>query len=106
MSDNLVLVQFSDNWADEIDIEGGKVMTEKECKLYMAAVKKAFKNAEGSVDFVIGTNEWIEYSNIYSFKDTLTIRHITPEEYAVLKAFHLDDYGHFPEHCFEEYYEK
>lgn len=106
MSDNLVLVQFSDNWADEIDVDGGKVMTEKEYELYMTAAKKAFENAEGSIDFVIGSNEWIDYNSIDSFKNTLTVRHITSEEYTVLKALNLDNYGHFPEYCFDEYYEE
>ena len=105
----MLFVQFSDNWADEIDVEGGILMTQDEYDKYITAAKRAFTvdiDERGSIDFVIGSNEWIEYQDFRDFERTLKVTKVTKEEAKILKKFHLDDYGHFPEYCFDEYYDK
>lgn len=104
MINSMLLVQFSDNWADEMDVEGGILMTQDEYSKFITAAKKALAN-EKSVDFVIGTNEWITYSNFKDFEGTLKVTEVTDEEAEVLKKFHLDKYGIFPDYCFDDYYE-
>lgn len=99
----MLFIQFSDNWADEMDVEGGILMTQDEYNKFITAAKKAFIN-EKSIDFVIGSNEWITYRNFEEFEGTLKVIEVTDEETEVLKKFHLDYYGHVPTYCFDEYY--
>ena len=101
----MLFIQFNDNWANEMDITGGKIMTEKEFKEYITAVKKAFK-VNDCIEFWIGTNEFINYENFTGFVNTLTIIPITKKEEDVLKHFNLENYGFFPDYIFDEYYEK
>lgn len=79
----MFLVQFSDNWADEIDVEGCMIMTDEEYEAYLAAARRAFE-VRGEVSFCIGTNESIEWESIHDFEKTLFARYITEEEATVL----------------------
>lgn len=101
----MLFIQFNDNWADEIDVRGGKIMTEKEYEEYIAAAKKAFE-VNDYIDFWIGTNESIDYTDFTDFINTLTVYSITEKEEDVLKRFNLENYGFFPDYIFDEYYEK
>ena len=98
----MFLVQFSDNWADEMDVEGCMIMTREEYDAYLAAAREAFE-IRGSVSFGVGTNESIEWETFQDFEKTLLTRYITEEEAAVLKTFGFDDFGFFPKYCFEDY---
>lgn len=97
----MVLVQFSDNWADEMDVEGCMIMTDEEYEAYLAAARRAFE-VRGDVSFCVGSNESIEWGSIHEFERTLFVRQITEEEATVLRTFGFDDFGHFPQYCFEE----
>lgn len=97
----MFLVQFSDNWADEMDVEGCMIMTDEEYEAYLAAARRAFE-IRGEVSFCIGSNESIEWESIHDFEKTLFARYITEEEATVLRTFGFDDFGHFPQYCFEE----
>ncbi len=100
-----LLIKFSDNWADEMDIDGTAIKTEAEYEKYINAAKKAFEH-EDVIYFGVGSNEGIEYTSFEQFEKTLTVQPITDEIAEILTHLHFDDYGHFPEYCFEEYYEK
>ena len=97
----MLFIQFNDNWADEMDITGGRIMTEQEYEEYIAAAKKAFE-VKDYIDFWFGTNEFIDYRNFTDFINTLTINSITKKEEDVLKQFGLENYGFFPD-IFDEY---
>lgn len=99
----MLFIQFNDNWADEMDVRGGKIMTEKEYKEYITAALKAFE-VNDYIDFWIGTNESIVYRNFTDFINTLTIYSITEKEEEVLKRLNLENYGIFPDYIFDEYY--
>lgn len=101
----MLFIQFNDNWADEMDVRGGKIMTEKEYEEYITAAKKAFE-VNDYIDFWIGTNESIDYGDFTDFINTLTIYSITEKEENVLRRFNLENYGFFPDCIFDEYYEK
>ena len=101
----MLFIQFNDNWADEMDVRGGKIMTEKEYEKYITAAKKAFE-VNNYIDFWIGTNELIDYENFTDFINTLTIYSITEKEENVLRRFNLENYGFFPDYIFDEYYEE
>lgn len=69
-----VLVKFSDNWADEMDIAGFKVMTQEAWDETVALVHKWFETNEYyTVSF--GTNEENEY---YSAENLLDCFEVTP----------------------------
>ena len=99
----MLLVKFSDNWADEIDIEGCVIMSEEEYEKYLNAAKRAFE-IEGSISFYIGSNEEIRYGNFEDFKKTLKIRTLQGNDETVLRSYHFDNYGIFPDYIFDEYY--
>lgn len=101
----MLFIQFSDNWADEIDVEGCALMTQNEYNKFIIAAKKAFAN-EINIDFAIGSNEYISYQSFKDFEETLKITEVTNEEVKILEKFHFDNYGHFPIYLFEEYYEE
>ena len=39
------------------------------------------------------------------FEQTLTVHEITEEDMKILVKFGLDDFGHFPDYCFDVYEE-
>lgn len=102
---NLFLVKYKDNWADEIDVEGCQVMTENEFHNYFNAAKKAF-NECNCINFYIGSNESIEYENYEDFIKSIQIINISKDAYEVLQKFNLYDYGIFPRWIFDDYYEE
>lgn len=81
-----ILVKFNDNWADEMDIDGFKVMTEERHK-------KALASLDGPETFpfeaYFGTNE----SNLYEDKDQF-LRNF--EFIPVDESFALELKQHFP----------
>jgi len=92
------LITYSDNWADEMDIEGFGIC-ESDSKLnideYLSDFKHGFKIA-GSFIYCIGTNEEIEYDSFEDFKSKFTIKEITDEQYKVLYKLNIPT-GFFPE---------
>ena len=95
------LVKLTDNWADEMDIEGFSIMSDEEFVQWMTTVSLvADKIDEGhSFEWYIGTNEWIDWENSNDFKDAFYCEVITDEEANILKRLLLegfDKYGLFP----------
>lgn len=76
------LYRFSDNWADEMDLEGFAILTELEKKTALASIKKEFRNG-GSIDF--GTNEDNEYDSLEDVMACITFKTITSSEYYTIK---------------------
>ena len=79
------LYRFSDNWADEMDLEGFAILTEIEKDIALAKIKKEYKHG-GTIGF--GTNEDNEYSSLSDVMATVSFKEITAVEYnAIRKAF-------------------
>jgi len=78
------MVTYEDNWADEMDIDGHYVLTEKEYKEFRQALKKT-----KGFEFYIGTNEEIYYDDNYSVESVIDIKKINQEQYDVLKKLDL-----------------
>ncbi|MHA2280095.1 MAG: hypothetical protein ACXAC5_04365 [Promethearchaeota archaeon] len=76
-----VLVKFRDNYADEFDIEGWKIMCKESWDNYVKAMKKDVVWPQSKY---FGTNEGIEWSDadehLYCFKAIP----ITPEEEQII----------------------
>lgn len=93
------LVKYDSNWADEMDIDGFKVLTNEQWEKYQQDFKKHFK--EECYSYYVGTNEEIEYSDFDEFISDFKASEITNEEAAVLEKLfdNLSTYGYgfFPE---------
>ena len=95
------LVKLTDNWADEMDIEGFSIMSTGQFTLWAKTVEEVAKKIdEGrSFEWYFGTNEWINWDSGKEFKEAFSCEVITDEEADVLKRLLLEDfdkYGIFP----------
>jgi hypothetical protein len=88
------LYKFSDNWADEMDLEGFAILTETEKDIALAKIRKEYKNG-GTICF--GTNEDNEYDSLSEVMATVSFKEIAAVEYnAIRKAFgttHMGETG-------------
>ena len=57
-----ILVKFSSNWADEIDIDGLYVTTADEHRDFINNVNKYFEHND-SINYCVGSNEDIDYES-------------------------------------------
>jgi len=77
-----LLIKFSDNYADEFDVDGFRVMTSEEWEEYQAFVKGiAWPQA-----FYFGTNEGIEYDTADDLLRNYTVEEISDEQAEFLQA--------------------
>jgi hypothetical protein len=94
-----LLVKYDSNWADEMDINGFKVLTNEQWEKYQKDFKKLFKKE--CYSYYVGTNEEIEYSDFDEFISDFKTSEITDEEAAVIEKLfgNLSTYGYgfFPE---------
>ena len=100
----MLFIKYQDNWADEMNVIGGAIMSEAEYANYILAAKTAFKK-KPIIEFTVGSSEWIEYSSYESFISTLTVYTITEQEEQTLRKFVTngwDSFGAFPDELFEE----
>jgi hypothetical protein len=82
------LLTYGDNWADEMDIDGCCILSEKELDKF----NKSVENFTGG-EFWIGTNESIEYDDKDSINGVYDIVEITPDEAKILKKLDLETMG-------------
>ena len=75
-----VLVQTHDNWADEMDIYGYRIISRAAYDQRLIELQEEFEEADGTYMWYIGTNEEIEYSNFDNFLETLTVTELTKKE--------------------------
>lgn len=83
-----VLVKWSSNWADEMDVEGFDIMK----KTDWDALKKKILKKENFCIY-IGTNEEIDYASGEDLLSEIKVKKITPEEEKVIKKFVGSSYG-------------
>jgi len=88
-----VLVKWSGNWADEMDLEGFKVFPTAVWDKWVEFVRENFT----SYTFSVGTNEEIEYDDVEYFLRRFRPSPLTTEEAATfLKFFPSAESGFFP----------
>jgi len=102
------IATFDDNWADEMDVVGVKVLTEKEKKELDEDIEK-YNQAmadDGLCDeWYVGTNESIDPSSV----NTPSFHEISETTYKELKSIFQWTFGHFPEYTElidEDYWEE
>ena len=84
-----VIAIFEDNWADEMDVQGFVILTEKRWEAYKAS--GIAKNRRFSL--CVGSNEDIEYQNGKELLKNIKVRPITNEEEKTITKIFGDSFG-------------
>lgn len=82
------LLTYDDNWSDEMDIDGVIVLNQEKYIKFLEAVEN-FDYTE----FVIGTNQYIEYDSKEAIEDVFSVKTITKEEYDLLIQLGINKIG-------------
>lgn len=85
------LMKYSDNWADEMDVDGHTILTQEEYDQFTLAAANV-----KHMYFCIGTNEDIEYGIGQwdsKIEDAYTVEEITEAEAKVLRKLDLAEAG-------------
>lgn len=82
------LLTYSDNWADEMDIDGHIVLSEKKYLKF----KKALEECEGFY-FSVGSNQGIKYDDAIDVEYVIDVQELTEEDYKVLNKLDLLSVG-------------
>mgnify|MGYP003586915971 CR=1 FL=1 len=93
-------VRYTDNWADEMTIEGFSIMDEKEYEHYVATVNAIIADIECGQSFIyyIGSNEEIEYDNVDDFLSAFETFEFEeyPEGIEMVFGKKFPEFGFFP----------
>lgn len=93
-------VNYKDNWADEMFIDGFSIMDEKEYEHYTATVNAIVADIECGLPFIyqIGTNEEIEYNNVNDFLSAFEVSEFEeyPEGIEMVFGKKFPEFGFFP----------
>lgn len=93
-------VNYKDNWADEMFIDGFSIMDEKEYEHYTATVNAIVADIECGLPFIyqIGTNEEIEYNNANDFLSAFEVSEFEeyPEGIEMVFGKKFPEFGFFP----------
>ena len=93
-------VNYKDNWADEMFVEGFSIMDEKEYEHYTATVNAIVADIECGLPFIyqIGTNEEIEYNNVNDFLSAFEVSEFEeyPEGIEMVFGKKFPEFGFFP----------
>ena len=76
-NDPYVLVVFEDNWADEMDLEGFKVMRKSEWENTVKEFREEKEDSDYGITFCFGTNEDNEYDSVDEALDRFTVTEIS-----------------------------
>lgn len=90
------LVKYEDNWADEMDIYGFHVLSDKTCEKFVAFIKRGSEIPDFSFNIGVGSNEDIEYSSVDELLAAFKITDISDEEAAAITKNFKVPYGQFP----------
>ncbi len=69
MTKNYVLLKFSDNWADEMDVEGFLVVS----KEYWLKREAELGEEQDALHLCIGTNEYLEWEDGETLLDSIEV---------------------------------
>ena len=86
----MVLVKFDDNYADEFDVEGFRVMSAQEWNDYVKKIE-ACKNWPQSKYF--GTNEGCEWDCFEDYLSCFKIKPLTPGQARTIKESIGESFG-------------
>lgn len=87
------LIKFHDNWADEMDIDGFAIISEKLWDL-VVKITAIVKNEPYSLGF--GTNQCIDYRSIADLMTRFEVCEPLDSDIKVIKSLFPGRFGHFP----------
>lgn len=97
MSEKMLLLQYSCNYADEFDVEGFIVMSESDWEEHKAMAAKIFEKRGRSIEVYFGTNEDVSYYDLEDYMRSFVVKELTEAQFQVLK----DLFGiHYDEHTY------
>lgn len=91
----LVALQFNDNYADEFDVVGIKIVERKWWKEYRERVRDIFDKLPRD-GYYFGTNEMLEWSNAEDYLSCIKELKLTQVEIFALRKAVGTDFGIFP----------
>ena len=93
-------VNYKDNWADEMFVDGFSIMDEKEYEHYTATVNAIAADIECGLPFIyqVGSNEEIEYNNVNDFLSAFEVSEFEeyPEGIEMIFGKKFPEFGFFP----------
>jgi hypothetical protein len=84
------LYEFSDNWADEMDVQGFAPLTHIEKEIVEENINRKFRDG-GSISF--GTNEDNDYDDLEDVIACVSFTEISKSEYLTIKKLFGESYG-------------
>jgi hypothetical protein len=112
MGEQMLLVKFHSNYADEFDVEGFIVMSTSQWQAHNEGVAKVFENKKANapppdpskqwdrrhtdactVEVYFGTNEQMMYESLEDYMRCFDISSLTDDEVAVLTKLFARGYG-------------
>jgi hypothetical protein len=97
----LVALRFDDNYADEFDVVGLKIVERKWWEKYRERVRDEFQKLPRD-GYYFGTNEYLEWSNAEDYLSCITQLDITQAQIITLRTILGDEFGIFPVLEFDE----
>lgn len=90
------LIKFSDNWADEMDIDSFVLMDQEWKDEYFNRLKNDFEERLKEKDYFclnFGSNQGIEYEKFDELMRCFTVIEISQEEYDTIEKLFGKSYG-------------
>lgn len=82
------IYKFEDNWADEMNVQGFAILTEKEKDMALAYIRREYKRG-GTIYF--GTNEENDYKSLRDVMNCISFEEITSNQYNTIQQVFGDN---------------
>ena len=96
-----ILVKYRDNWADEMDLEGFRLMTISEWEDIKQRAEEYFKE-NSEYTYYVGTNEEVTFRNYNDWLRHFDVFNLLDHEYHAILRTLGQDFGFFPYDDFED----
>ena len=90
------LIQYHDNWADEMDINGFAILSEKAWNFFLTALDAAGEEFFDDFEIGVGSNESIPYANKERLLEVFKVIDISEQDANVIRVNFNLPYGEFP----------
>ena len=91
--EQMLLVEYKDNYADQFDISGFIITTEKTWKEFCDRGLKYFENNE-SETYQFGSDEWIEYRSAKEFFSCFKGKKLNTEDAEIIQELLTYDFSY------------
>jgi hypothetical protein len=83
----MLLIKFSNNWADEFYVEGFAVWSASKWEAHKVSAAKLFdgENRYGQISISVGSNQEIAFDDLHDYLDSFSVIELSDVEYAAFK---------------------